>query len=463
MAILGEVQTKFNRMKNLINSRIIGFPIVQNQQDFVVAKFSIKQIFSFTKYTSRILNSFDEDGEPIYNGEVQREIELSRANKIADFLIENPEATFPTNIVLHIPKQAIEEQIDRANYVEIILREKVFTELEKKNGDVYITIIDGQHRIKGIEIALERIKVDISDLQSVVRSGKSETHSILENRLKDRIQRLKDLEDIELVVSFFIDKTIEYQAMIFSTINRTQKRVSQSLVYDLFGLDTGDTPQKTAIQIIIRLNGHKNSPFYNRIKFYGGSYSAQNSPPLSQATMAKSIVNLISENLREAERDRNRERIELKRKSPGSKKDLPFRKYYANDQDSAISDILFYFFNAVRDIFFDSEIGISLWDIPQGTSKPQNILHTTVGYEALLKILVDILSKETVTEIANENSYKTFLNNIKVLNPKDTLRYTFNNRGKKIFYLDMSLLIWPSNPKDSSDKRLVELKELTEL
>lgn len=450
---------KTGSMNNLIDGKIIGFPIVQNQQDFVIGKFSIEQFFSFTKYTARILNSFDEDGKPIYNDEIQREIELSRVNKIADFLIEDPEATFPTNIVLHIPKEAIEEQVEHKNFVEIRIKQTVFDELQKEKGDVYITIIDGQHRIKGIEIALGRIKQEIETLGQTLRIS---SHNIdLQDKLTARTERLKDLKSIELVVSFFIDKTIEYQAMIFSTINRTQKRVSQSLVYDLFGLDTGDTPQKTAIQIIISLNGHKNSPFYNRIKFYGGDYSSENSPPLSQATMAKSIVNLISENLRESERDRHRSRTELQKRTAGSNRFLPFRKYYANNRDNVISDILFYYFSAIRAVFSDETVSVSYWDLKEGSYKPQNILQTTVGYESLLRILVDILEIENLNDCKNAQVFITYIEKCKHLNVYDTIRYPFNNKGKKILYLDMSLAIWPHNPTDTKDNRLSELKEIT--
>jgi DGQHR domain-containing protein len=444
-------------MKNLIDNKIIGFPIIQNQQDFVIAKFSIKQIFSFTKYTNRILNSFDEDGTPIYNEEIQREIEPARVNKIADFLIEDPEATFPTNLVLHIPKEVIKEQKEHKNFVEITLIERVFEEVKKENGDVYITIIDGQHRIKGIEKAIERIGVEIKSLIQTIR-GFSDQNNVLEKKLNDRIQRLKDLEEIELIVSFFIDKTIEFQAMIFSTINRTQKRVSQSLVYDLFGLNTNDSPQKTAIQIIISLNGHENSPFYKRIKFYGGDYSIENSPPLSQATMAKSIVNLISENLRESERDRYRARKELNANSEGSNKFLPFRKHYAKNNDSAISDLMFFYFNEVRNTFIDN-IGNSLWNIGQ-TGKPENILQTTVGYESLLKILVDILKEQDIVA-TNTSQFEKYLEKCKHLKLNNTIRYPFNNKGKKILYLDMSLAIWPYNPSNNKDNRLLELKGLT--
>lgn len=445
-------------MINIKDNTIIGFPIIQNQQDFIIGKFSISQIFNFTKYTSRILNSFDENGKPIYNDQIQREIENPRANKIADFLIEDPEATFPTNIVLHIPKEAIQEQREHQRFVEIKIKQEVFDELNKNEGDVYITVIDGQHRIRGIEIALERIKEDIKTINKTL--VKSPANSDLNEKLSARIQRLKDLENIELVVSFFIDKTIEYQAMIFSTINRTQKRVSQSLVYDLFGLDLADTPQKTAIQAIIVLNGHKKSPFYNRIKFYGGDYSVDASPPLSQATMAKSIVSLISENLRESERDRNRKRNDLKTRTNGSSKFLPFRKYYANNEDSIISDIFFYYFNAVRVTLKNSD-GISYWDFQGPNLTPTNILQTTVGYEALLNILVDILEAEKISDFKSIDLFTPYLEKCKHIDFGNTNLFTFNSRGKKILYLTLSIKIFPNHFTGNFDNRIAELNELS--
>ena len=443
-------------MENQTSNKIIGFPILQNQQDFIISKFDIKSIFKFTRYTERILNGFDEDGDPIYNDAIQRQIEISRIEKIADFLIEDPEATFPTNIVLHIPKEMIEEQSSLENFLQITLKQRVFEEIERKNGDVFITIIDGQHRIKGIEIALSRIKVEIDSLSKTLRVNHNAN---LQEKLDNRIRRLADLNSIELVVSFFIDKPIEYQAMIFSTINRTQKRVSQSLVYDLFGLDTSDTPQKTAIQIIIVLNSHPRSPFFNRIKFYGGDFSEDNSAPLSQGTMAKSIVGLISENLRESERDRHKRRKELLVRTNGSTKFLPFRNFYANDQDDRISDLLFYYFSSVRDIFIGPN-GTSYWTIPLGTKKPLNIFQTTVGYEALLNILSDIVKKFKL-QVFDEETFNRFLLTCSNLRIDDTTRYTFNNRGKKILSLDMSLAIFPPdynlNPKDNREAELRSL------
>lgn len=445
-------------MENIDEYTIKGIPVVQNKQDFVVSVFTIKQILKFTKYTSRLIVGYDEDGFPIYNKQIQRYVENSRVQKIADFLINDPDATFPTNLVLHIPKEIIIGQIDTKNSVEIQIDKKVFEEIKKENGNVYITIIDGQHRIKGIELAIKELKIKIEDLIKTQRKSSSKSDTISDN-LKYYQNRFEDLKNIQLVVTFFVDKTLEYQAMVFSTINRTQKKVSADLVSSLFGINTGDTPQKTALQVVLSLNGHPNSPFYKRIKLYGGVYSRDTSPPLSQASMVSSIVKLISENLREAENDRYRDRSDLHSRSSSSTKHLPFRKYYANDKDNLISDILFYYFNCIKSLFKDS-LNKSYWEMSKNNG-PNNIFHTTVGYDTLLKILEDILLEN---KDFTEDYFKLFSQYLKRathLNISNINRYSFNNRGKKYLYLDMSLAIFPPNYiMNPNDKREIELKDL---
>jgi len=444
-------------MENLVNHTLIGIPVSQNKQDFAIGVFTIDQVFKFTKYTSRLIVTYDDDGEPIYNNHIQRELENSRVEKIADFLINDPDATFPTNIVLHVPKEVIKQQKEKEDRIELFLKDKVF-EGVRDNKDIFVSIIDGQHRIRGIEVAIDRLRSDIDLLTLTLKKSSSKE---MEERLKYFRIRLKDLLNIQLVVSFFIDKTLEYQAMIFSTINRTQKRVSQSLVYSLFGLESDDTPQKTSLEIVLSLNAHKNSPFFKRIKLYGGDYSEENSPPLSQATMVRSIINLISENAREGELDRFRKRKELHKRQPGSEKFLPFRQFYASNKDDTISDILFYYFTAVQDIFKKDD-GDSYWDFPEESKKCDNILQTTVGYDSLLKILVDILKKEqTLTKVVDTSIFKKYLKKAKDLKIGNKTRYSFNNRGKRILYLDLSLAIWPPDyVKNSKDGREAELKEL---
>ena len=312
---------------------ICGFLVSQNGQDFIIGKAKIKDVLQYTKYTERLIIGYDENENPIYNDHVQRKVDKSRVEKIADFLINDETATFPTNVVLGIPQNMIESQtLSDDGIINLVFDDKVVQEVVKaKEGDmdadIYVTIIDGQHRIRGIEVAIDRLR------------------AMIDKSCDDKVQywqdKLTNLLNIELVISCFIDKTLEYQAMIFSTINRAQKRVSQDLVYSLFGLSTADSPYKTALEIVLALNGHPKSPFYKRIKLYGGNYDKTDSPPLSQATMVKSIVALISTSLRESENDKYREIKELR--TWKYSKSLPFRLFYANDEDSKIADCMFFF------------------------------------------------------------------------------------------------------------------------
>ncbi|MED9996412.1 MAG: DGQHR domain-containing protein [Paludibacteraceae bacterium] len=296
-----------------------------------------------------------------------------------------------------------------------------------------MTIIDGQHRIRGIEVAIERLEKEINQV-----GGDASAQ-----------QRLDDLLNIELAVSFFIDKSLEYQAMIFSTINRTQKRVSQDLVYSLFGLSSNDTPYKTALEVVLALNGHPKSPFYKRIKLYGGDYEKHISPPLSQATMIKSIVALISESLRESENDKYRSRKDLR--TQRGKKFLPFRQFYANNNDYMISDCLFYYFNTVSNYLSE------YWQF-DGFSKPNNILQSTVGYEALLNLLVEILKQDQIKEFGRE-TFVPYIQKLESIDFSNTEKFPMSTRGKKILFLTMSLNIFPAI--NSEDERLKDLEELT--
>jgi len=456
-----------------MNNKIFGIPVNQNQQEFIISVFTISEILKFTKFTKRILIGLDENRLPIYNKQIQREVEKSRVEKIADFLIEDPEATFPTNLVLHIPIEVINKQefhnakIEGFKFLELELNEDIYIEVEKEKrkegtGDIFITVIDGQHRIRGIEIAIERLTGEIDRLNQTL--AKSPGNSDLNEKLVKSSQRLKDLLNIELAVSFFVDKSLEFQAMIFSTINRTQKRVTESLVYDLFGISPSDSPYKSALQIVYALNAHIKSPFFNRVKLYGGSYQRNQSPPLSQATMIKSIVLLISENLtREAERDRNKSRKDLFQRTPGSEKYLPFRKYYAEDKDTKISDLMFYYFNSVKETFKIPGTENSYWDFDPDSMTPTNILQTTVGYQALLDILVDILfelDKKTVNEEKKflRETYDEYLKKASHLNILDIQRYPFTSKSRSIFYLDLSICIWP--PTENEDTRVIKLNAL---
>ena len=129
------------------NINIKGFPVYQNGQDFIIGTAKIQDLLQYTMFTERLVVDFDDDGKPIYSETIQRHVETSRANQIADFLINDETATFPTNIVLGIPLSAIESQTFEDNIVTLSLKEEVIEGINKaKHGeesyDIYVTIID---------------------------------------------------------------------------------------------------------------------------------------------------------------------------------------------------------------------------------------------------------------------------------------------------------------------------------
>lgn len=422
-------QVILNNMENLIKAR----RVVQNNQEFLLGVFKISQVRNFTKYTERLIVGFKEiDIEekiyqeqmqliPLYNPQIQRKTNNAKVEKIADYLINDVTAMFPTNIVIAIPLQVIDRKVDDSDgNTSIILNPMVHEELQKDNGDVFLTIIDGQHRVKGIERAIERIKNSINN--------PNESGSLQKNRLL-----LERLLNLELIVTFFIDPILEYQAMIFSTINKTQTKVPENLVFSLFGLTKEDTPQKTSLQVVLALNGIEKSPFYNRIKLVGGNYTRGEIIPLSQATMVKSVLFNICKNQRESEIERTKERKDLFN-NPDS---LQFRTYYANNNDRMIIRILYSFFSAVRDTFVTAD-GTPYWDFE--STPNTNILQTNVGFQALMKLLIDILKEAPEDQKDVKSFYTSYLVKAKDLNFVDDgaePRYPFTSKTVNILYNDL--------------------------
>lgn len=431
------INTTYNMEKIVIK----GFTVSQNGQDFIIGKAPIGEVLNYTMYTERLIIGYDEDEKPIYNKHVQRKVDASRTRQIAKFLLNDKEAIFPTNIVLNIPVNIIESQEENDGIISITLVDNVAEQIEKAKregsdkADIFVTIIDGQHRIRGIEVAIEELNKMISKASDPAQ--KEALKLQLDNLLK-----------MELVVSFFIDKDLEFQAMTFSTINRTQRRVSQDLVYELFGLTSDDSPQKTALEVALALNAHPKSPFYRRIKLYGGTYTKDDSRPLSQAAMIKSIIKGICSSVQSAETERYKKRKDFNEKN--SSRSLSFRQFYADNRDDLISDCMFYFFNSVR-----NELG-QYWNY-DGQTNPQNILQSTVGYEALMSLLAEIIQKENITSF-DKDTFDGYVQKLKDIKFDDIEAYPMTTKGKNILYNTISLAVFPSDdPNDERKKKLQEL------
>lgn len=282
---------------------------------------------------------------------------------------------------------------------------------------------------------MERLTNSIEEIQRYVDHN-------TDNKFRRAYQKLIDAQlkllNFELIVTFILNATIDYQAMVFSTINRTQTKVSENLVQSLFGLTDKESPQKTALEITLSLNSYPTSPFFKRIKLFGHTKGIVGRDPIiTQSSFVKAIVKLISKNPREAERDRYRSRKDL---LSGVTPELCFRKYYANNNDQKIVNILFAYFMAVKETFLTPN-GHSYWSLLEAT--PRNILQTTVGFESLLFFLPEILVVIAEEEREIPGSYAEYLRRALDIDFTDAERYPYTSVSRGRLMTDLRQRIFP--------------------
>ncbi len=262
-----------------------------------------------------------------YTG-IQRPLNPARVREIQSY-IETVDATFPNSIIVTIPSNKI--------------REPTAGQLLIRRDQSAAKLIDGQHRLAGF-----------TDVNS---------------------------EGFQLIVAIFVDLDLEDQAAIFSTINLKQTKVSRSLVYDLFEMETTRSPQKTAHDIAKTMNRDEQSPFYRRIKILGvvpkddGEPLYQ--PILTQGTFVTRLLSLISSNP-EKDRDCLKRGKPEELALPEAAGELVFRQFFVEDKDWAILKIMTNYFAAVRDAF------VTEWN---DRNCP---LARTIGYSALMSLLPDL-------------------------------------------------------------------------
>lgn len=258
------------------------------------------------------------------NKGIQRELSQKRSKDIALYC-EDPDATFPTPIILAVAESDI-KSIHQISGMED-LYEVTFDDTHR-----FAEILDGQHRLVGINFA--------SDFRT------------------------------ELPIVLMFDLTEEEKAYVFSTINSTQTQVPKSLIYDLFDLNQGRSPYKTCHEIARIMNSDADSPFFGRLKMLGKKSSRD--AILSQGTFVNYLCRLITNNPQ-------KDMIHLKRNRP-LKDDglepnrLVFRKYFIDGRDDIILKLLTNYFSAIKAVFYEE------WG---DTSK--YILAKTTGFGALMK------------------------------------------------------------------------------
>jgi hypothetical protein len=275
----------------------MNIPLLEVQQPIGSFYLSVLPADFIITHTKRRQREYDNERQSAFG--IQRRLDERRVRDVEAYT-SDPEATFPTPIIISISRNDFEYTIGNGF-------------LEFDDDDFIAEIVDGQHRLEGLS-----------------RSACSSQFSL------------------PIVVLF--DLTEQEKAYIFSTVNSNQQKVSPSLIYDLFAVSEGRSPFKTAHDMARALNTDEKSPYLGRLKMLGRK--SREGETLSQGTFVNSLLPLIS---RDPKRDLIDEKNHVKLVDDPM---VPFRYSYINNEDQFIYRVLLNYFTAISSVFNDE------WNTP---------------------------------------------------------------------------------------------------
>jgi DGQHR domain-containing protein len=254
---------------------------------------------------------------------IERDLSPVRVSELKQY-VNTVDASFPTSVILAVAS-------DKAEYNagDGVMRIADEEDVAK--------IIDGQHRIAGLEAF----------------------HG----------------ESFQMIATIFVDMDMEDQAIVFATINLKQTKVSKSLAYDLYDYAVARSPQKTCHNIAKLLNNTAESPFLDRIKILGVA-TGKPAETLTQATFVDRLIKYISRDVMKDRDDLKRGR-KLKQAEGVDSDRLIFRNLFVAERDAEIAKIMWNYFDAVR----------RRWPRAWNTVERGNVLNRTTGFGALMRLL----------------------------------------------------------------------------
>lgn len=273
---------------------------------------------------------------------IQRELKKDRVKDISEF-VKSIDATFPTSVVLAVPR-ACAEILPSGNL-------KISEGINEETGELIplasaASILDGQHRVEGLKIA--------------------------------------NVQNFDIPVSIFIDADIADQAYIFATVNLAQTKVNTSLVYDLLDYAKSRSPQKTAHNVAVAFDRFDHSPFYKRIKRLGIATPGRSDETLAQATVVNGIIPLISKNPKDDQYKMAKKGVFSSKLEKTAFDQTPLRELWIKEKDGEIAKVLLEYFKAVAE----------RWPTAWRSRERGNILPRTNGYIALIRLFKNIYIKE---------------------------------------------------------------------
>lgn len=273
---------------------------------------------------------------------IQRKLDQKRVRDIRKY-IATDDASFPTSVVINVDLRCASTEgfENETKSGRLILQS---FQNPDDQGDVVpftaiATIIDGQHRLAAFDGS--PVNWDLS-------------------------------------VNILVGADPGTQAMIFSKVNLAQTKVNKSLVYDLFSLDSGRSPEKTAHEIAVNLNDMPESPFKDRIKRLGTATDGVFGETLSQATVVRGLLRHISKDPMQDRDIGRRTGIFPARGSEDFEKRI-FYPFFQSGRDAEILKTLLNYFGAVAE----------RWPLAWSFTGKGAVLPKTNGFDGLIRFLRD--------------------------------------------------------------------------
>ena len=307
--------------------RIPAFKIRQPIGDLFVGRMTALEIVSVAYADVREMEKNELDR---YIG-INRRLARRRVDELSTY-VKTYDATFPTSIILAVP----EENTEFDEKLGVLTLQATESMPLARVGK----IIDGQHRIAGLEA-------------------------------------VPSASDFEICVTIFVGADIATQANVFATVNLAQTKVNRSLAYDLLEYESKRSPQKAAHDVAVALDQFEGNPFYRRIKRLGTATPGRTGETLTQAVVVEKLLDLMTDN-KMVDRDSVLRHIGLGRPTIDQLRKRPFRGLFVERKDEQIARIVLRYFCAVRNRWPKS------WD---QIDRKGNTLPKTNGFRALMRFL----------------------------------------------------------------------------
>ncbi|WP_296230175.1 DGQHR domain-containing protein [uncultured Pseudomonas sp.] len=367
-------------------------PVEQPLGRFFMASIPHDKLVEITYADTRRVVEEESHGFETMLG-IQRHVSPSRIKELNQY-VNTFDACFPTSIILSIPEACI-EYIEDGNKLRIFAAPP---EDEQGNDGIpyekIAKILDGQHRIKGLE----------------AYNGD---------------------KPFDLNVSIFVDLDPASEAYIFSVVNQAQTKVNKSLVYDLYSLAVAKSPQKLCHQVAVALNETDGSPFKNKIKRLGVAGPKTEAVAITQAAFVEALMKHVSYPHARAIEDRD---LYLKGKEPArpSPKELEkmiFRGMMIEGRDFELTDVIWNYFEAVQ----------SRWPLAWNSQDKGVMLSKTNGFMALMRFLKDIyIHEECIDTIIPKGRFLGILEGIDLKDSDFTVdNYKPGTSGESALYKDL--------------------------